>query len=284
MDDIGKAGAGGDDLPVSPGEDGAPAERDPNDPAAAGDDPRRIRLPAEEAAWDTLLEVGSQVVAKGDLVVLPTDTVYGVGCDPFNPAAVSRVFAAKARGRDVPLPVLVHSSRQALGLVEELTDSAKALIAAFWPGPLTIVLREARDLGWNLGQSEGTVALRMPKQQFALALIRRTGPLAVTSANLSGRPTPATVPEIMDQLDEGVGVYFDAGPATGGEASTIVDLTGPEPRVLRTGAIPPAEIDRVLAEARQVAEPVAEPPPVQPAEQPGETTPEPPPDPPAGGA
>jgi tRNA threonylcarbamoyl adenosine modification protein (Sua5/YciO/YrdC/YwlC family) len=189
------------------------------------------------------------VVAKGDLVVLPTDTVYGVGCDPFNPAAVSRIFAAKARGRHLPLPILVHSSRQALGLVEDLTDQAKALIAAYWPGPLTIVMREARDLGWNLGDSEGTVALRMPKQPFALALIRRTGPLAVTSANRSGQPTPETVLGIMGQLDDGVGVYFDAGPASGGPSSTIVDLTGPVHRVLRVGAIPPEEIDRVLAEA-----------------------------------
>jgi L-threonylcarbamoyladenylate synthase len=218
------------------------------EPGGTGD-PRRIEIPEDQAGWDTLLEVGSQVVAKGDLVVLPTDTVYGVGGDPFNPAAVTKIFAVKARGRDLPLPVLVHSSRQALGLVEELTAPAKALIAAYWPGPLTIVMREARDLGWNLGRSEGTVGLRMPKQPFALALIRRTGPLAVTSANLSGQPTPETVVEIMAQLDDGVGVYFDAGPATGGPASTIVDLTGPVHRVLRVGAIPPAEIDRVIAEA-----------------------------------
>src|SRR5262245_30638457 len=140
-------------------------------------DPRRIEVPEDQAVWETLLEVGAQVVAKGDLVVLPTDTVYGVGGDPFNPAAVTKIFAAKARGRDLPLPVLVHSSRQALGLVEDLTAPAKALIAAYWPGPLTIVMREARDLGWDLGRSEGTVGLRMPKQPFALALIRRTGPL-----------------------------------------------------------------------------------------------------------
>jgi L-threonylcarbamoyladenylate synthase len=237
------------DETSTPGSRGDDELNDPelNDPDER-DDPRRIVVGEDQAHWETFLEVGSQVVAKGDLVVLPTDTVYGVGCDAFNPSAVSKVFEAKGRGRDLPLPVLVHSSRQVLGLVEEIGEQAKTLMAAYWPGPLTIILREASDLGWNLGSSRGTVALRMPKQPFALALLRRTGPLAVTSANRSGEPTPATVPEIMDHLDKGVGVYFDAGPASGGPASTIVDLTGPAPRILREGAIPTIEIDRVLAE------------------------------------
>lgn len=225
-------------------------------------DPRLIRVPDDEETWDGLLEVGSKIVAKGDLVVVPTDTVYGVGCDPFNPSAVDRLFNAKRRGRNLPLPVLVHGWRQAIGLVAEIDERAKALIAEYWPGPLTIVFRETDGIGWDLGDSHGTVAVRMPKQPFTLALIRRTGPLAVTSANLSGQPTPATVPEIMEQLDGGVGVYYDTGPLhepTGpaGAPSTIVDLTGPDARVLREGAIPAADVHKVL-QAGQTLDPAPE--------------------------
>jgi L-threonylcarbamoyladenylate synthase len=190
------------------------------------EDARVIAIPGDEEQWPSLLEVGSEVVARGGLVVLPTDTLYGVGCDPFNPSAVDALFVAKQRGRDLPLPVLVHT----------------------WPGPLTLVFKEAAGIGWDLGESRGTVAVRMPKQTFALALIQRTGPLAVSSANRSGEPTPATMPGIVEQLGDDVGVFFDAGPAPSGPASTIVDLSGPRPRLLREGAIPAAEIERVLEE------------------------------------
>jgi L-threonylcarbamoyladenylate synthase len=212
------------------------------------DEPRVIPVTADEAAWDGLLEVGTEVVARGGLIVLPTDTVYGIGCDPFSSSAVEALFAAKRRGRDLPLPVLVHGWRQAIGLVEEFTEQAKTLAAAWWPGPLTIVLREASGIGWDLGYSRGTVAVRMPKQNFALALIRRTGPLAVTSANRSGEATPATVAGILEQLGEDVDVLFDAGPAGDSPSSTIVDLTGQRPRLLREGAVPAGEIERTLGE------------------------------------
>jgi L-threonylcarbamoyladenylate synthase len=216
------------------------------------DDPRLIRVPEDRAAWEGLIEVGQRILERSDLVVLPTDTVYGVGCNPFDPTAVDRLFEAKARGRNLPLPVLVHDWRQAIGLVERIDERAKALIAEFWPGPLTLVMEEAPGIGWDLGESRGTVAVRMPKQTFTLALIKQVGPLAVTSANRSGQPTPASVREIMTQLDRHVGVYFDAGPlpeAEGsGPPSTIVDLTGAEARVLREGAIDPSEIRRVLDE------------------------------------
>ena len=211
------------------------------------DDARVIPVPDDEEQWPSLLEVGSEVVARGGLVVLPTDTLYGVGCDPFNPSAVDALFTAKQRGRDLPLPVLVHTWRQAVGLVEEVDDRAQALIAAWWPGPLTLVFREAAGIGWDLGDSRGTVAVRMPKQTFALALIQRTGPLAVSSANRSGEPTPTTMPGIVEQLDD-VGVFFDAGPAKEGPASTILDLSGPRPRLLREGAIPAGELERLLEE------------------------------------
>jgi L-threonylcarbamoyladenylate synthase len=210
-------------------------------------EPRVIKVPEDREQWVTLVEVGSRVIARGGLAVLPTDTLYGVACDPFNASAVDALFKAKGRGRDLPLPVLVHSWRQAIGLVEEVTDRAKSLIAEFWPGPLTIVLRESPGIGWDLGDSRGTVALRMPKHDFALALIERTGPLAVTSANRSGQPPPSIVEVIVRDLP-GVDVFFDAGEASGGPASTIVDLSGPRPRYLRSGGIPPYEIERVLEE------------------------------------
>jgi L-threonylcarbamoyladenylate synthase len=211
-------------------------------------DARVIPVPDDEEQWPSLLEVGSEVVAHGGLVVLPTDTVYGIGCDPFNPSAVDALFTAKQRGRDLPLPVLVHTWRQAVGLVEEIDDQAQALIAAWWPGPLTLVFREASGIGWDLGESRGTVAVRMPKQTFALALIQRTGPLAVSSANRSGEPTPTAMPAIVEQLGDDVAVFFDAGPAGEGPASTILDLSGTRPRLLREGAIPAGEIERVLEE------------------------------------
>ena len=209
--------------------------------------PRVIKVPEDREQWGTLVEVGSRVIARGGLAVLPTDTLYGVACDPFNASAVDALFKAKGRGRDLPLPVLVHTWRQAVGLVEEVTDQAKSLIAEFWPGPLTIVLRESPGIGWDLGDSRGTVALRMPKHDFALALIERTGPLAVTSANRSGQQHPSIVEVIVSHLPD-VDVYFDAGEASGGPASTIVDLSGPRPRYLRSGGIPPYEIERVLEE------------------------------------
>jgi L-threonylcarbamoyladenylate synthase len=215
---------------------------------AGGDVPRVIPIPADERQWESLLEVGGEIVARGGLLVLPTDTLYGVGCDPFNASAVQALFAAKGRGRDLPLPVLVHNWRQAIGLVEEVTEQAQALIAAWWPGPLTLVFREAAGIGWDLGDSQATVAVRMPKQTFALALIQRTGPLAVSSANRSGEPSPRTMPGIVEQLGDQVGVFFDAGAASDGPASTIVDLSGTRPRMLREGAIPAAEIERVLEE------------------------------------
>jgi tRNA threonylcarbamoyl adenosine modification protein (Sua5/YciO/YrdC/YwlC family) len=210
-------------------------------------EPRVIKVPEDREQWGTLVEVGSRVIARGGLVVLPTDTLYGVACDPFNASAVDSLFKAKGRGRDLPLPVLVHAWRQAVGLVEEVTDQAKSLIAEFWPGPLTIVLRETPGIGWDLGDSRGTVALRMPKHDFALALIERTGPLAVTSANRSGQPPPSIIEVIVRNLPD-VDVFFDAGEASGGPASTIVDLSGPRPRYLRSGGVPPSEIERVLEE------------------------------------
>jgi L-threonylcarbamoyladenylate synthase len=176
-------------------------------------------------------------VLGGELVVLPTDTVYGVGADAFSPAAVTRLLVAKGRGREMPPPVLVGTVRAAEALVEDLGLDGRQLIDEFWPGGLTIVCRAARTLSWDLGDTMGTVAIRMPQHPVALDLLRETGPMAVSSANTTGSPAATTAAEARDQLVESVSVYLDGGPSTSAVASTIVDLTGPQPRLLRRGAI-----------------------------------------------
>jgi tRNA threonylcarbamoyl adenosine modification protein (Sua5/YciO/YrdC/YwlC family) len=183
------------------------------------------------------LAAAATSVLSGELVVLPTDTVYGVGADAFSPAAVTRLLAAKGRGREMPPPVLVGSTRAASALVEDLGPWGQQLIDEFWPGGLTIVCRAQRTLNWDLGDAKGTVAVRMPQDQVTLDLLRETGPMAVTSANLTGKPAATTAEQAREQLGDAVAIYLDGGPSAGGLASTIVDLTGDVPRLLRQGAI-----------------------------------------------
>jgi tRNA threonylcarbamoyl adenosine modification protein (Sua5/YciO/YrdC/YwlC family) len=184
---------------------------------------------------------------KGELAVLPTDTVYGVAADAFSPAAVTALLEAKGRGRHVPPPVLVGSRRAALALVEDVSASGSDLMDEFWPGGLTMVFRSARSLVWDLGETKGTVAVRMPMRPVALELLRETGPLAVSSANLTGSPPATTAAEAEAQLGEAVSVYLDGGPCTDQTPSTIVDLTGPVPRLLRRGVIPVRRLREVIA-------------------------------------
>ena len=183
------------------------------------------------------LAAAATSVLSGELVVLPTDTVYGVGADAFSPAAVTRLLAAKGRGRDMPPPVLVGSTRAASALVEDLGPWGQQLIDEFWPGGLTIVCRAQRTLNWDLGDAKGTVAVRMPQDPVTLDLLKETGPMAVTSANLTRTPAATTPEQAREQLGDAVAVYLDGGPSAGGLASTIVDLTGDVPRLLRQGAI-----------------------------------------------
>ena len=192
---------------------------------------------SDPAARTEGLATATTAVLRGELVVLPTDTVYGLGADAFNPAAVRSLLAAKGRGRDMPPPVLVGTLRAASALVEDLGPYGQLLIDEFWPGGLTIVCRSARTLSWDLGDARGTVALRMPQDPVALELLNETGPMAVSSANLTGSAAASTAQEAKDQLGESVSVYLDGGPSSGGVASTIVDLTGHQPRLLRRGAI-----------------------------------------------
>jgi tRNA threonylcarbamoyl adenosine modification protein (Sua5/YciO/YrdC/YwlC family) len=183
------------------------------------------------------IEAASAALRRGELVVLPTDTVYGVAADAFNPGAVDALLAAKGRGRDMPVPVLVANQEMLAALVGDLPEAAKALTAAHWPGALTVVVRHTPHLSWDLGDARGTVAVRMPDDEIALDLIARTGPLAVSSANRSGHPPAMTMLDARLQLGASVAVYLDGGPRPSGTPSSIVDLTGDEPRLLREGAL-----------------------------------------------
>ncbi len=183
------------------------------------------------------VEAAVAALRRGVLAVLPTDTVYGVAADAFSPDAVGRLLEAKGRGRDMPTPVLVGSSRTLDGLADVVPQLARDLVDAHWPGPLTLVLRHAATLSWDLGETRGTVALRMPLDPVALAVLAETGPLAVSSANRSGLPPARDAAEAARQLGLAVEVYLDAGEVTDPIPSTILDLTADRPRLLRTGAL-----------------------------------------------
>ncbi|MDG4828785.1 L-threonylcarbamoyladenylate synthase [Solwaraspora sp. WMMD1047] len=179
-----------------------------------------------------------EAVRNGELVVLPTDTVYGVGADAFTHHAVKALLNAKGRGPDMPPPVLVGSRHTLDGLVFMLPQVARDLVEAFWPGALTVVVEHSPSLRWDLGDTQGTVAVRMPLHPVALEVLRETGPMAVSSANKHGQPAAVTAAEARDQLGYAVRAYLEAGPCPDPVPSTIVDVTGEVPRVLREGAIP----------------------------------------------
>jgi tRNA threonylcarbamoyl adenosine modification protein (Sua5/YciO/YrdC/YwlC family) len=192
------------------------------------------------------LAAAASAVRAGRLVVVPTDTVYGIGADAFSSSAVRSLLQAKNRGPDMPVGVLVGSWSTIDGLVLSVPQPARLLIEAFWPGDLSIVLPHAPSLAWDLGRSNGTVMLRMPLHPVAIELLREVGPMAVSSANRSGHPPAATVDQARDQLGESVAVYLDGGPSGDPVPSTIVDLTGDEPVVLREGAVSVAEVAEVV--------------------------------------
>ncbi|MGI4893694.1 MAG: L-threonylcarbamoyladenylate synthase [Janthinobacterium lividum] len=188
------------------------------------------------------LSAAQNAVKRGEVVVLPTDTVYGIGADAFSPAAVRALLEAKGRGRDMPPPVLVPEVRTVDGLASSVPFAVRELMDAFWPGALTIVCRAQPSLTWDLGDTGGTVALRMPLHPVALELLQRTGPLAVSSANLSGHPAATLVAEAVEQLGSSVRVYLDGGASPKGAPSTIVDASNGPLRMLRVGAISEAEL------------------------------------------
>ncbi|WP_041843242.1 L-threonylcarbamoyladenylate synthase [Actinoplanes friuliensis] len=190
------------------------------------------------AERDRGIAAAVEAVKSGELVVLPTDTVYGVGADAFTPHAVNSLQNARGADRRVPPPVLVGSRHTLDGLVYSLPKAARELADAFWPGALTILVEHSPSLQWDLGDTGGVVAVRMPLHPVALEVLREVGPMAVTTANKIGQPSPGTAEEARDQLEYAVRIYLEAGQAADPAPSTIIDVTGDVPRVLRDGAIP----------------------------------------------
>ncbi|MFC9326515.1 L-threonylcarbamoyladenylate synthase [Kitasatospora sp. NPDC057015] len=194
----------------------------------------------------TGLREAAAAIRRGEIVVLPTDTLYGVGADAFSPDAVAALLAAKGRGRNMPSPVLVGSPTTLHGLVTDFSEQAWELVDAFWPGGLTLVAKHQPSLRWDLGETRGTVAVRMPLHPVAIELLNTTGPLAVSSANRTGGPSPATCDEAQEQLGDAISVYLDGGRADHATASSIVDVTGKVPVLLRAGAISAEQLREVV--------------------------------------
>lgn len=213
----------------------------------------------------TGMRLARAALGRGELVVFPTDTVYGIAADAFSPRAVERLLEAKGRERTAPPPVLIPGIPTLDALASEVPGPVRELVDAFWPGGLTVILRAQPSLQWDLGETRGTVALRMPDHRIALELLSETGPLAVSSANRSGMPSAATAADAAGMLGDSVAVYLDGGPAgTGYEAigerpgdtsSTIVDATGlgggagaGRLRIVRAGVISRERIAAVVGE------------------------------------
>ncbi|MTA25511.1 MAG: threonylcarbamoyl-AMP synthase [Actinobacteria bacterium] len=207
----------------------------------------------------TGLRMARMAIGRGQLVVVPTDTVYGIAADAFNPKAVQALLDAKGRGRQSPPPVLIDGIPTLSALAETVTDEMTALVREFWPGGLTIVVPARATLQWDLGDTGGTVAVRMPANDIARELLSETGPLAVSSANLTGQPAALTAAEALAQLGDSVEVYLDGGTASESRSgSTIVDCTptleGKPVRILRDGVIPREAIRELLGSIAEDAE------------------------------
>ncbi|MFH9223665.1 L-threonylcarbamoyladenylate synthase [Streptomyces lydicus] len=196
----------------------------------------------------TGLREAASAVRRGELVVLPTDTVYGIGADAFSAEAVGDLLEAKGRGRGMPSPVLVGSPNTLHGLVTDFSEQAWELVDAFWPGALTLVAKHQPSLTWDLGETRGTVAVRMPLHPVAIELLTEFGPMAVSSANLTGHPSPQDCDAAQEMLGDSASVYLDGGPTPAAVPSSIVDVTGKIPVLLREGALSAEELRKVVPE------------------------------------
>jgi tRNA threonylcarbamoyl adenosine modification protein (Sua5/YciO/YrdC/YwlC family) len=191
------------------------------------------------------IDDAAAALRRGALVVFPTDTVYGLAARPDDPAATGRIFEAKARPRHLTIPVLVATTAEARRVAT--FDARAERLATAWPGALTLVLpRTEASRGWDLGAERGTVGVRVPAEPLALALLARTGPLAVTSANRSGEPPARTCDELRDVFGDAVDVHLCRAEPLEQTPSTVVDLTGAEPRIVRIGAVPADAVERLL--------------------------------------
>ncbi|WP_348537287.1 L-threonylcarbamoyladenylate synthase [Nocardioides sp. 1609] len=195
---------------------------------------------------ETAIEAATVALQRGDLAVLPTDTVYGIAADAFDADAVAELLAAKGRGREMPPPVLVGNATTIDALARDVPAWVRVLVEEFWPGPLTIVCHQQSSLLWDLGETRGTVAVRMPDHAITRAVLDRTGPLAVSSANVTGEPAATDADRAESMLGDRVAVVVDAGESPVGEASTIVDATRARGRILRRGALSLARLNAVL--------------------------------------
>lgn len=204
-----------------------------------------LRDCTDPSSWEPHLDAAAEALGNGELVVLPTDTVYGIAADAFTPAAAAALLAAKGRDRDQPPPVLIADAMTMDALATDVPAHARALAERFWPGPLTLILTAQPSLMWDLGETRGTVALRVPDHACTGALLARTGPLAVSSANRTGEPPALECAGAADQLGESVSVYLDGGTTAGQVPSTIVDCTSSSPRILREGAVSVAALREV---------------------------------------
>jgi tRNA threonylcarbamoyl adenosine modification protein (Sua5/YciO/YrdC/YwlC family) len=204
-------------------------------------------LTSDETERAEGLAAAALAIQGGELIVLPTDTVYGIAADAFSPAAVANLLVAKGRGREMPPPVLVSAATTLDALATDIPSYARALVDELWPGPLTLVCHQQPSLQWDLGDTRGTVAVRMPDNDVALEVLARTGPLAVSSANTSGLPAARTADIAESMLGPSVAVILDGGPTPRPEPSTIVDATGPQGRVLRLGVVPLERLNEIVA-------------------------------------
>ena len=226
----------------------------------------------ESALHATATEAAREAIEAGECIVLPTDTVYGIGADAFSPHAVQRLLDAKGRGRDMPPPVLIGEPSLIRALAVDVPEEAKELIERHWPGPLTIICRMQPSLRMDLGDNENTIALRVPDHELAREILRRTGPMAVSSANLSGKPAALTCDDAVDQLGDRVSVYLDGGElaATAGAPSTIVDFTQHDHgEVLRQGAVSVEVLRATLPDLVDLSQPEAAPEVDGPSDAPG---------------
>jgi L-threonylcarbamoyladenylate synthase len=221
----------------------------PDDAAGTGDPhgsgPERFAT-TEPDERERGISSAALAVQRGRLVVLPTDTVYGVAADAFDAVAVRRLLAAKGRGRDMPPPVLISAATTLDALTVGVPTYARTLVEALWPGPLTLVCRQQSSLQWDLGDTRGTVAVRMPDHAVAIDLLSRTGPLAVSSANRSGMPPATDADAAESMLGASVSVVIDGGPTPGPVPSTIVDVTGHSGRLLRLGAVSLERLNEIV--------------------------------------
>jgi L-threonylcarbamoyladenylate synthase len=188
-----------------------------------------------------------KIVQEGGLIAFPTDTVYGVAADPFNAKALQKIYAAKQRPDEKALPALIGGLEQLGQLVGTVDHSVYKVALTFWPGALTLILPKRADVPEELSPYP-TIGIRMPNLAFTLALLKQTGPLATTSANRSGASNPTTAEDVLDQLGGEIDLVLDGGPTAGSMASTVVDLTEPEIKILREGPISLAEIQKCIFE------------------------------------